>query len=371
MLSRFLTALILSLALPGVAPSGATQAPRQLSVSEFAGLSTQLSEPSGYFDTDNLISNESSYLHVLPSLERRGVRGGVYLGVGPDQNFSYIAKIRPEIAFLIDIRRDNLLEHLLFKSLFALSRNRLEYLCLLFGRPTPRDVAGWSDRSVTVLVGYIDSTAADREVAATSRDAVRRAVRSYGIPLSEEDLLTIERFHRAFIAQGPRLKMTTFNRPLREDYPDYRRLALEKDAGGRQASFLASEEDFQFVRTLEGRHLIVPLVGNLAGKQAMGAVARWVSAHRLTVSAAYTSNVEFYLFGDGTFAQFAANLAALPHDERSVIIRSFFLPFHPEAVAGYNSVQLLGSIEGFLRDQAGRGYRSYRDLISRNVLERN
>src|SRR5690349_10221818 len=71
----------------------------------FAQTIARLSEPNGYFDTDNLISNESSYLQVIPDLARRGVRGGAYIGVGPDQNFTYIAATRPAIAFIVDIRR--------------------------------------------------------------------------------------------------------------------------------------------------------------------------------------------------------------------------------------------------------------------------
>src|SRR5262245_48240744 len=81
----------------------AAQAPTSLSDSAFARLSASLSEPQGYFDTDNLISNEDSYLHVIGTLKRLGVTGGVYLGVGPDQNFSYIAAVHPHIAFMIDI----------------------------------------------------------------------------------------------------------------------------------------------------------------------------------------------------------------------------------------------------------------------------
>jgi hypothetical protein len=94
--------------------------------SSFARLVTQLSESGGYFDSDNIISNETSYLHVIDGLRRLGVRGGVYIGVGPDQNFSYIAAVRPSIAFMLDIRRDNMFEHLLFKSLFSMARNRVE-----------------------------------------------------------------------------------------------------------------------------------------------------------------------------------------------------------------------------------------------------
>src|SRR5579862_4250155 len=106
----------------------------------FAQTIAKLSEPNGYFDTDNLISNESSYLQVVPELTRRNVRGGAYIGVGPDQNFSYIAAVRPEVAFIVDIRRDNELLQLLFKVLFKESRTRVEYLSLLCGRTAPADV---------------------------------------------------------------------------------------------------------------------------------------------------------------------------------------------------------------------------------------
>src|SRR6185312_13859069 len=119
-------------------------APQTRVDSSFAKLVQRLSEPGGYFDSDNLISNETSYLHVLDGMRRLKVQGGAYIGVGPDQNFSYIAAVRPEIAFMIDIRRDNLLEHLMFKALFGMSRNRIEYLCLLFGKPVPRDADRWT-----------------------------------------------------------------------------------------------------------------------------------------------------------------------------------------------------------------------------------
>ena len=63
----------------------------------FGDTIARLSEPGGSFDTDNLISNESSYLEVIPDLVARGASGGAYIGVGPDQNFSYIARVRPSV----------------------------------------------------------------------------------------------------------------------------------------------------------------------------------------------------------------------------------------------------------------------------------
>ncbi len=132
-------ALLLTLAW-GLAGGGA----RTEAQSSFAAEVAALSEPAGYFDTDNLISNERSYLDVVPDLKKRGVRGGAYVGVGPDQNFSYIAAIRPDVAFIVDVRRDNLLLHLLFKSLFTLARTRVEYLALLLGRPLPAPPTAWT-----------------------------------------------------------------------------------------------------------------------------------------------------------------------------------------------------------------------------------
>ena len=98
---------------------GGARAAGGLHRTAFAAEIAALSEPEGYFDTDNLISNEQRYLTVCPTIERAGLRGGAYIGVGPDQNFSYIAASARTVAFIVDVRRDNLLLHLLFKALFV------------------------------------------------------------------------------------------------------------------------------------------------------------------------------------------------------------------------------------------------------------
>jgi hypothetical protein len=48
-------------------------------------------------------------------LTRRVAAGGTYLGVGPEQNFTYIAALRPKMALIIDIRREMMLQHLMYK----------------------------------------------------------------------------------------------------------------------------------------------------------------------------------------------------------------------------------------------------------------
>ena len=337
---------------------------------ELGRLVATLSEPGGYFDTDNLISNERSYLHVLGALDRRGVRGGAYIGVGPDQNFSYIARIRPSIAFIIDLRRDNLLQQLMFKALFARARNRAEYLALLLGRPMPAG-SRWAALPADSLVAWLDATPATPASAGAARAAVLAEVRRSGVAVTEDELATIARFHGAFIDAGLDLRFTSTGRAPRSYYPTLRDLVLERDREGRPGSYLAREPDFQFVKDLQRRNLVVPVVGNLAGPHALAAIGRLVRERGERVSAFYTSNVEDYLLRDGSFPQYARTVAALPRDERSVIIRSYFGRFggpHPHAVEGYASTQLLQSMEAFAADVAEGGYESYRELVLRNPL---
>ncbi|NIM50608.1 MAG: hypothetical protein GTN62_09790 [Gemmatimonadales bacterium] len=337
----------------------------------FASRIAQLSEPAGYFDTDNLISNEASYLHVMGKMRELGVTGGAYIGVGPDQNFSYIAQIRPSIAFIIDIRRDNMLEQLLFKALFALARNRAEYLSLLFGRPPPGTLDEWTNRGIAELLAYIDSTPTRPETIASARRAVDRTVAAFDVPLSVEDWATIDRYHQTFIREGLSLKFRSFRRPPRFYYPTFRELLMERDLTGRHTNYLASEGAFRVVKSLQDRDLVIPVVGDLAGTHALKAIGQLIAARRERVSALYTSNVEFYLFRSGGFGQFLRNVEHLPRDERSVIIRSVFRATfgpHPLSVPGYYSTQLLQTLETLVEEAADGGYRSYWELVTKHAL---
>jgi hypothetical protein len=338
--------------------------------STFGALIGRLSEPAGYFDTDNLISNEASYQHVLGTLRAQNVRGGAYIGVGPDQNFAYIAQVRPQVAFIIDIRRDNLLEHLLFKSLFALAPDRAQYIALLIGRPAPTPASEWRMRTPENIADYFDAAAPSPSAAENAVAAVRRTVQTFGVPLSPQDLNTIERFHHAFITDGLGLRFTSYNRGPQPYYPTLRQLILEKDLTGRQGSYLAHDEDYQYLRQMEAKNLIVPVVGNLAGTHALAAIGGEVRNRGLAVSAFYTSNVEMYLWRDGSFPQFAATTSKLPRSPNSVIIRSFFGRYGrlPQTVQGYASTQLVEPLEAFARETDAGGYKSYMDLASKNTL---
>lgn len=358
---------IVLLGISGVlcATNGAAQAPRGLSDSAFAALSLRLSEPSGYFDTDNLISNEDSYLHSVTTLRRLGIVGGTYVGVGPDQNFSYIAAIRPSVAFVVDIRRDNLLEHLLFKAIFAQSRNRFDYLSLLFGHLPPDDTTGWGARRIDSLLAQIDRIRPDSGPINRARARILDQVRRLGYPLSDSDVQTISRFHGAFVRGGTAMQFNSFGRAPQAYYPDFRRLAIELDRDRRQASFLATEAAFRVVKDLQARNLIVPVVGNFGGNKALAEIARWMSDHGERLSAFYTSNVEQYLYRDGGFEEFVAGVERMPRRNQAVFIRSCFVcrGGHLERLPGYNSVQLVQGVDAFVTMRRAGQLPQYFDLV--------
>jgi len=344
------------LLLSGTARVGHVQAP-----ASFASRIAQLSERGGYFDTDNLISNEKSYLHVVPALRDAGLIGGAYIGVGPDQNFSYIARVKPAIAFIIDVRRDNLLLHLLFKALFSLSETRADYLSLLFGRPVPEGLDAWRRADVEKLAAYIDGARPTEAATAALRVRVDAAIRTFGVPLSPDDFATIDRFHRRFVSAGLPLQFESTGRAPRSYYPTYRELLLETDRHGHHWNFLASEDDFQFVRSLEKRDLVIPVVGDLSGSSALVEIGRLMTSRGDRLSAFYASNVEFYLFNDGKFPKYLDNLSHLPHSNRSLIIRAVFGGM-AQSAPGYYSASLVQPVDELLRGYANGRFHAYREL---------
>lgn len=333
---------------------------------EFSRLVERLSEGGGFFLSDNLVSNETSYLHVLGGLHQLGVSGGAYLGVGPEQNFSYIAAIHPTVALVVDIRRDNLLLHLLFKAMFTASRNRLEYLTLLYGRPTPSDLYLWTDLDLIALLEYIDETPFSITAHDQNHRLLMERVEAYGIPLSVEDRATIRRFHDEFATSGLDIRYTVAGRPLWLNLPTGRDLYLETDLKGELGSYLATEDRWRTVRDLQVRDRVIPVVGDLAGPKAVRAIGEYVRETKETVSAFYVSNIESYLFRQGTFSAFVENVRSLPFRRNSVVIRSWFGRGWqlPSSVPGHISTQILQTFPRFLELTARPDSLTYWDLVN-------
>jgi hypothetical protein len=304
--------------------------PERISDDMFWRMVSDYSEPGGFFRSDNFVSNEITFQYVLPELARMTKPGGVYMGVGPDQNFTYIVAMQPRIAFIVDIRRQNMLHHLLYKSLIELSADRGEFLSRLFSRPRPAGLdanAGPAALFQAYANAAPDSALFSKNLAAVKEQLVGR----HKFGLTNDDLRTIEYVYFAFFTAGPELTYS-FTMPGRgasmmfygRRMPTYAELMMENDGLGAQRSYLATEENYRTLRELERNNLIVPLVGDFAGDKAIRSVGQYVREHGATVTAFYTSNVEQYLFQSDDWRKFFANVATLPVDTGSTFIRAVF-----------------------------------------------
>jgi hypothetical protein len=297
--------------------------PDRLDDHTFWTLVTDFSEPNGFFRSDNLVSNEMVFQSVIPALEQTVTPASAYLGVGPDQNFTYIAALKPRIAFIVDIRRQNMLLHLMYKALIEMSPTREAFLSRLFSRPIParttaRDSAG-------ALLSAFQQEEPDAVAFERNRSAIYdRLQRGHGFSLSRADLGSIDYVYSAFYRAGPDIRYSYGRGSGWQPFPTYKDLMTADDGRGVQRGYLANEEIYQTLRDLEERNLIVPLVGDFAGPKALRSVARYLDLHHATVSAFYTSNVEQYLFRDDAWHRFYSNVGALPTDSRSTFIRAFF-----------------------------------------------
>lgn len=362
---RFLIALVVVAALASGQVHFAAPAPgvpERLSNAEFWRLLAEFSESAGFFNSDNLVSNEDTFQSVVPELVRTVAPGGAYLGVGPDQNFTYIAAVDPAVAFIPDLRRGNLQLHLMYKALFALSADRREFLSRLFARPVPDQLS--PDASAAELMRAFRGASADRAIfQANLRAVLEYLTRHKAEALGEDDEAGIAYVLDNFFASGPGLTFVS-NRGFRRGsrYPSYAALQAATDLDGVERAYLSSEPLFQRVKGLQERNLVIPVVGNFSGARALQAIGGWLRGHGAVVTTFYTSNVEQYLFQEGGWDRFRRNLATMPVDASSTFIRACFNSCSSPGAS--RAVSLLDSIPGLLEAAAAGRIRAYWDVLT-------
>ena len=353
---------------PGTAAEPARPCPPP-SRREWARLVGSLCEWDGYFFSDNLVSNESSYLHQASTLAALP-KGLGYLGVGPEQSFSYLALLEPSLAFVVDIRRDNCLLHLLYKALFELSRTRSEWLALLLGRPYDAPLDAGACSSARELFASLEKTGPSEAAFEQAHARVIGHLSEFGLGLRRSDYRTIKRLHRQFFTQQLELSFQ-LRKPNEQRYPSLRALLLSEGPDRAATSFLGTERAFSSVRRLHQEHRIVPVVGDLAADHALLAIARELRRRRLPLGVVYASNVEQYLMEERRFERWIANLRELPLSSRAVVLRSYVDQgkAHPRQWPGHRMTSLAQSASRFLERQSEHGYQSYWDIVTDEGLD--
>jgi hypothetical protein len=291
----------------------ARAAPDRLTDQEFWNIVTDSSEPGGYFrsaDITNLTSNETIYGDVLNDLVRRTRPGGVYLGVGPEQNYNYIAAIKPRMAIIFDIRRGNLDIQLMYKAIFELSKDRADFISMLFSKPRPPGLS--SSSSATQLFRAFANLPAVNEAAFAKNlsTITDRLTKTHAFPLLRQDAAGITSIYRIFYEEGFAIR----------PYPTYAELMTATDRRGIERSYLATEENYAFLKDMESKNLVVPVVGDFGGPKAIRAIGNYLKDKNIAVAAFYLSNVEEYL--GRKWETFCRSVSTLPLDGSSTFIRS-------------------------------------------------
>lgn len=354
----------------------AARLPDSLADSTWWRMVRELSEPGGYFRSENFVSNEMGLQYVVDRLRPISPPGGVYVGVGPEQNFTYIAALEPRIAFIVDIRRQNLLQHLWYKAVFELSPRRDQFLARLFGRPLAPGGASSSTWPSDSLMARLEATAPDTAFFRRTFDEVRTHLTvTRGLSIDSNDLATLRYVDSVFFISGPGLNYSSGSgsgggfggRGFGRGMPSFSQIARTTDPAGANVGFLGSEGQYRTVRDLERRNLVIPLVGNFSGPKALRAVGSWLRERGATVNVFYTSNVEQYLWQQGDDApRFYANVGAMPVDTAARFIRSSTGGFGMRT-NGFMMTQLTSSIPEIVKASADGSLGGYGDVLRRSV----
>jgi hypothetical protein len=212
-------------------------------------------------DVSYIVGNEWSLDAFRPVVTDLG---GGYVGVGPDQAYLLIGWQRPEFAWLVDYDSKVMRVHAMYRAVFELAPTRRAFLDAF--------ESAHADRISKALAEHDD-------------DRLRRLYRN------NRDMF--------------RWRLRTVERKLkRRGVP----------------SWLTDDATYTFVRDMVLGERVRPLRVNLNEAAGMAGIAASARALGVPIRVVYLSNAEEYW--DAYDPQFAANLQGLPHDDRSLVLRT-------------------------------------------------
>ena len=353
-----------------VSTAASVQAPPSILKGAFAETLQRLSEKGGDFISDNLISNETSYLQTTKKLLARP-EGGVYIGVGPEQNFTYLALTRPKLAIIVDIRRDNLLQHLYYRYLFEEAKDRSHFISLLVGRPYDEGTAPPDNADFATVAKHAEKMPPDPKLQKGIVDvAILRITNEWGVRLDDKDKQSIKKMAQVFFDKQLDLRFELKESSGRK-YPTLRELMDTKDPEGVARSFLATNESFRLVQTMEREGRVLPVVGDFGGDQAFAAIADHLKKNDLKLTTFYVSNVEQYLLDPPVWTKWLRNVEALPRTDDALFIRCYLDQGkkHPQQMEGHRTATVLAKVTTFLEREKKTKSKTFFDISTTGNLD--
>lgn len=297
----------------------------------FSFLIERMSEPDGTYAYGNWTTNEPDYLRGVDLIKKHNITGGVYIGVGPDQNFTFIEAVRPELAFIVDIRKQNTMLHLVYKVLFETSENRISFFSKLFSRNVNLLNQASGDLSIDEIVGLFKKTLIDKAMTETTARNIQSILgQKYGFFLKDKDRFYIHKILRFFREAGVDICCNTDEETIHEPpnpdaskrYMTFAEVLTKVNGSGQQLNAFASEAKYSYLRQMQLDNKIIPLTGDFSGTVTLSKIAAFLKQNKKTVRSFYVSSVEWYLVKNKNFFNsWVENIKGLPIDSNSVFLR--------------------------------------------------
>jgi hypothetical protein len=264
------------------------------------------------------------------------------------------------MAYIVDIRRENMLQHLVFRALIEKAPDRATFLERLTSRtPPPLDASNAKAPTLDDLFTRVAVTRPQPELVEQSVDDTAELMKRIGMPPTPDDRASIQTILKVFANKGVDIAYSMEG--SRRRYPKLREILAATDLEGTPRSFFATEESYARLRSLLKENRVVPVVGDFCGTKALQGIGRDVHARELQLGVFYTSNVEQYLFKAKCYDQFVDNVKAFPFDDSSVFIRVWFDQGHghPKQRPGHRTTSVVMPITSFMKRYEAGAYRNY------------
>jgi hypothetical protein len=213
-----------------------------------------------------VISNE--WRHDVLFAKLAG-RGGVYIGVATDQNYTMAAAMRAELLVLMDYDMEVVNVHRIYHALIKAAPTNVELRGLFQQKNAPRAVE---------ILNTSGTTPADSAKLVQIYNRYRERMATY-------------LFHVANVRVGQR-----------------------------HPTWLGDPEIYTYIRALVQGGRVIARQGDLNGATTLKSIGDTARALKLTVRALYTSNAEGFFKYTPAFRE---NLKSLPIDDKSVMIRTY------------------------------------------------
>src|SRR5207247_7922194 len=145
-----------------------------------------------------------------------------------------------------------------------------------FSRKRPADLDAKS--TVRVLFAAYDDIKSDATLCTDTVQAVKGYLSRHGFKLSDGDFKRIDYFLQVFMRAGPAIDYryaSSWPPGLPQTVPNYEQFMTAADPEGNRWSFLASDENYQFIRRMSQKNLFIPIVGDFTGPSGIRNIAKY------------------------------------------------------------------------------------------------